>query len=427
MNPRTKSKRRRFSFNVGGYDWMLVTLVSLLCIFGLAFLASALSAKGADVYQREFFHQFVYGVWIGGFFAFVLSKIDYHILFKYKNLILLSTLALLGYLAFFIIIADLSGITKEQIVQNVQFLPIRPFVANGAMRWIATPLSNFQPSELIKFSLLVYFAAFLYDMEKNEEKFTWLRFKKPLYAFALSAFLIIIQPDLGSILLTFAILAAAMWVGKVPLKALVPVSTAVVIFALFMSLFVGGYRRDRIEAIFNPESEKAYQINQVQNAIRNGGMWGQGYGNSEYKQNNLIPESTTDAILGIIGEEMGFVFTTAFLSLYLWLFLRGIWIANRAPDVGGKALAVGISVWIVTQAFLNITGITGITPLKGLPLPFVSEGGSSLVINLATIGILLNISKQIETKKQHMFQHSSVQRKPFVFHKPLNISKKISQ
>jgi cell division protein FtsW len=418
VNSRKTRQTRRFSFTSAGYDWLLVGIVSLLCVFGLAFLASTLSAKGAEVYQREFFHQFVYGIWFGVFAAFVLSKIDYHILFKYKNYILLSSIALLGYLAVFILVADLAGISKPQIVANVQFLPVRPFIAGGAMRWIATPLSNFQPSEFAKFSLLVYFAAFLDKINNEEKSVTWLSLKRPLYAFVLSAFLIIIQPDLGSILLTFMIVGSAMWVGKVPLKALVPISIAVVIFALSMSLFASGYRRDRIEAIFNPESEKAYQINQVRNAIRNGGVWGQGYGNSEYKQNNLIPESTTDAILGVIGEEMGFVMTSAFLSLYLFLFLRGLHIARNAPDIGGKALAVGISVWIASQAFLNISGITGLTPLKGLPLPFVSEGGSSLIINLATIGILLNVSKQSQKAVNPAKVKSRVVHDSFVFHKP---------
>ncbi|NJS41584.1 FtsW/RodA/SpoVE family cell cycle protein [Candidatus Gracilibacteria bacterium] len=207
--------------------------------------------------------------------------------------------------------------------------------------------------------------------------------------------MIFIQPDLGSILLLFIILFAAMAVGKVDKKILTTLTLGVVLFGAIASVATP-YRRERVLAVINPNHVDAetYQIDQVRNAIVNGGLWGQGYGHSSSKQQNLILESSTDSIIAVIAEEMGFIVTIIFTSLYLFLFYRGLKIAQNTPDIGGKTLAVGISVWIVSQAFLNISGNLGLLPLKGLPLPFVSAGNSSIVLNLASVGILLNISSQ---------------------------------
>jgi cell division protein FtsW len=377
--------------SVGNYDWILLGIVVILSVLGLAFFASSLSTKGVEVFRSEFLHQLIFGVWMGGFLAYLMAKLDYHLLFKYKNYVLLSGLVMLVYIAVFLIFADMTGMSRLQLVRSVSFLPIRPYIANNAVRWIATPVSNFQPTELAKFTTLVYLSAFLNEIRDD---ITWLSLKRPLYVFALTAGLIIIQPDLGSILLIFGILISAMWVGKVPVKILSTIGLVMLCFALFFAFFTQ-YRFARIQAFFNQESASAFQVRQAKLAIQNGGWWGQGFGNSSYK--STIPEVSTDAILGMIGEEIGFILTLGFLGLYLLLFWRGLKIANQAPDVGGKVLATGISVWLVTQAFLNVAGITGLTPLKGLPLPFVSEGGSSLIINLMITGVLLNISSQSQT------------------------------
>jgi cell division protein FtsW len=131
---------------------------------------------------------------------------------------------------------------------------------------------------------------------------------------------------------------------------------------------------------------------EIQEAMASGGLFGVGYSRSDLK--DRIPESTTDGIIGVIGAEGGFFLVSLVIVLYLIIFLRGMKIASEAEDAGGKALAVGISVWIILQSFWNIAGMVGLFPLKGLPLPFISEGGTAMVINLMTIGILLNISTQ---------------------------------
>jgi cell division protein FtsW len=391
----------RLQIDNSSYDWVLLGVVALLCVFGLAFLASTLSAEGAEIYQSEFLHQLIFGMWVGGVIAFLLARTNYHLLLKYKNVLLLTTIALLAFLAVFagaVKILNFNDAQTRAFLAGFGALPIRPYLAGGAIRWIATPLSNFQPSELAKLTLLVYFADFL---RSQRERLDWLTLKKPLYAFGLISSLILIQPDLGSVVLMAVILMSAMWVGGVPTKMLLTIATIAAIGGTYFAVATT-YRNQRINALLsgNCDTPAAFQVCQVKAAIANGGLWGQGYGNSEFKQRKAIPEVSTDAILGVIGEEMGFVFTSLFLSLYLILFWRGLRIAQNTEDISGKVLATGISVWIVLQAFLNISGITGLTPLKGLPLPFVSEGGSSLVINLASVGILLNISSQTKVNQE---------------------------
>jgi cell division protein FtsW len=384
------------------YDWILVLAIGLICIFGLAFLASSLSTKSTEIYQSEITKQLVLGLGLGGIFTVFLATFDYHKLLSLDKWFLWLNYGLLGFLAPFALYTNLvtwgktaadAALVKIQVIDKLGFLPIKPHLANGAIRWIDFPvLPNFQPSEFTKLALLIYFSAFFWKYEGK--KIDWIKFKKPIYSFLFSAILIIIQPDLGTVLIIFGILASAMWSAKIPLKILVYLGTVVVAIGLFMSLTVS-YRLSRITAFLDPTKESAAQINGVQNAIRNGGLFGKGYGNSEIKQQpGILYEQSTDAIISIIGEESGFVGTVAFLSLYFVFFWRGLKIAREAPDLGGQALATGITVWIISQSFLNIAGMLGLAPLKGIPLPFVSEGGSSLFVNLIAVGILLNISKQ---------------------------------
>ena len=384
------------------FDWGLILIVGLICLFGVAFLASSLSTQSPEIYQQELTKQLVLGVGLGGVFAVFLANFDYHRLLSLDKAFLWLNYLLLGFLGVFALYTNLitwgqsavdASLTKIAFIDSLEFLPIKPHLANGALRWIDFPvLPNFQPSEFTKLALLVYFSAFFWRYEGK--KIDWINFKKPIYAFLFSAALILIQPDLGTVLIIFGILASAMWSAKIPLKILIYLGGVVVVIGLVMSLTVS-YRLSRITAFLDPTSESAAQINGVQNAIRNGGLFGKGYGNSEIKQQpGILYEQSTDAIISIIGEEAGFVGTIAFLSLYFLFFWRGLKIARESPDLGGQALATGITVWIISQSFLNIAGMLGLAPLKGIPLPFVSQGGSSVFINLIAVGVLLNVSKQ---------------------------------
>ncbi len=404
MSKNTRNNRfSRVKINVNGYDWVLISTLFLLVVLGLTFFASSLTAPSREVYFQEFSKQLLLGIVFGSVVAFFLSQFDYNNLIKLSPLLIVINFFLLGFLAFFAVYISLStwGGTPTEVnnfrlslVNSLRGLPIRPHAANGAIRWISVSfLPNFQPSEFTKIALLLFLAFSVKKIEKLES--AWYSLKQPLYALLLSSFLILIQPDLGTVVLIFITFLSALWVAKVDLKLISIV--AVVAFFVFMLLTVSeGYRLNRVLAVIDPTRSVATdQIRGVQVAISNGGLLGVGYGESEYKrQVGILYEESTDAIIAIIAEEMGFVVTVLFLSLYLIFLWRGIKIAREAPNLEGRVLATGITVWIVLQALLNITGITGITPLTGIPLPYVSKGGTAMVVNLAIAGILLNISKQ---------------------------------
>ena len=172
------------------------------------------------------------------------------------------------------------------------------------------------------------------------------------------------------------------------------------IFALILLIKAAPYRLNRFLVFLNPELDQqgiGYQINQALLAIGSGGIFGLGLGHSRQKF-NYLPEPVGDSIFAIIGEELGFVGATIVIALFVVLALRGLKIARNAPDHFGRLVAVGIIAWIIFQALINVAAITSLIPLTGIPMPFISYGGTSLVFLLAAVGILLNISKQTVTK-----------------------------
>ena len=410
MSQKPKTFLGNFTFARGNYDWWIVVIVSVLTVGGLAFLASSLAPQEMANFHQQFLYQLIFGVWVGGALMYIFARLDYHKLFNYRRSLLWISLFGLFFLGVVGGAAQLQGLSGTELVNFVGRFdnPIfSPYIANQSIRWIQTPVMVIQASEVAKIALLIYFAGHLNTLSQRKDlPITWLDMKRPLYAFIASAALIIVQPDLGSILLIYMILFSTMFVGKVPSKIWATFTLGMLGFGLFFTLATP-YRRQRLMSVFERGTDASYQIDGVQNAIQNGGLFGKGYGNSQAKQQRTILESSTDSIIGVIGEEMGFFATVIFLSLYLLLLHRGLKIAEEASDVGGQALATGISIWIATQALVNIAGNLGLVPLKGLPLPFVSEGGSAIVLNLMSIGILLNVSAQglkKNVEKQEVFK-----------------------
>lgn len=402
------------NFKPKSYDWYLLGIVGIISLCGVAFVASAIVTRLQNDGQTtnfvtEFFKQLLLGFWIGGILAFLLSQIDYHNLFRFKNSILLGTFVLLATLSVPIFIARIVGANAKDLFAVFDSFPIRPRFLENAGRWIAvgpdTGGLTFQPAELAKLTLLIYFAGAIQQLGK--EGITWDNFKKPFYAFGLTAIMIVIQPDLGSVVMLSVIIGSVLWVSNINLKI---TFVAITLFILFTTTFIFSvdYRRERFFAWYNntisatseekstnlsiDDIERFRQVESVKKAVHNGGLLGVGYGKGVYKAD--VPQVSSDAIIAAIAEEMGFVFTMLFLSLYLVFFFRAMHIASRAVDTGGKALATGIGIWILFQAFWNVAGITGLVPLKGLPLPFISEGGTAIAVNLAAIGILMNVSSQ---------------------------------
>ncbi len=411
----TNKKKQRFFDYPSNYDWWLVGAVLLQCIIGLAFLASAMSNR--PNFMEDFLRQLVIGVWVGGILAFILSRIDYHLLFKFRHFIIGIVLFTVLYIAVPLLIADIFGLSRLETINHLDVLRVSPYMANNAVRWIyIAGITNFQPSEFAKLGLLIYFASYI--QQNFNKPFNWDNYKKPIYALVIVCGSILIQPDLGSVVIITCIIAAILWVAKIPIKYVV---IGLFIFAIVGSLAVFGtgseWRRDRIfvwlsQSVcqnYNPESwnyhlcvelgvsqrvtrDHSLQVKQIREAMASGGLFGVGYSRSDLK--NRIPEVSTDGIIGVIGAEGGFVTVFLVIFLYLFIFVRGMKIARESKDEGGKMLAVGISVWIILQSFWNIAGMLGLFPLKGIPLPFISEGGTAMVINLVSIGILLNISIQ---------------------------------
>src|SRR6058998_3714338 len=264
---------------------------------------------------------------------------------------------------------------------------------NGTRRWLRLGPVSFQPAELAKLALVLYLAAFL---AKKGEAIAELRrgLVPPLAVAGLLAALVLAQPDLGNCLtlitLTFTLLFLAG--GRVQHLGLV---LALALPPLVVAIWAAPYRLRRIVAFLDPWSDprgSGFQIIQSWLALGNGGIFGQGIGASRQKL-FYLPESHTDFIFAILGEELGFVGAAAIVALFVVLIWRGLRIGLRAPDPFGGYLALGITVLIATQVLVNLGVVTGLLPTKGLPLPFVSFGGSALLVTLVSTGVLLNISQ----------------------------------
>ncbi len=264
---------------------------------------------------------------------------------------------------------------------------------NGTRRWIRLGPISFQPAELAKLALVLYLAAFLARTGEAVSNFRR-GLVPPLAVAGLLAALVLAQPDLGNCLtlitLTFTLLfiagGRARHLGLILAAALPPLALAV---------WAAPYRLRRIFAFIDPWSDprgSGFQIIQSWLAFGNGGLVGQGIGGSRQKL-FYLPESHTDFIFAIIGEELGFLGATAIVGLFVVLIWRGLRIGLRAPDAFGGYLALGITVLIATQTLVNLGVVTGLLPTKGLPLPFISFGGSALLITMLSTGLLLNISQ----------------------------------
>ncbi|MBN2200204.1 MAG: cell division protein FtsW [Candidatus Aminicenantes bacterium] len=259
-------------------------------------------------------------------------------------------------------------------------------------RWIEFGVLRFQPSELAKISLVLLLAFWL---ERRKERRDVKTFLLLLPAVVLVMILILLEPDYGTALFIFFLAMAVFFLGGVKLRAFgLIVVPAALLFAAF--LVRAEYRLDRLEALLYPERDplgKSFQVIQSKMALGSGGVLGVSPGESVQKL-YFLPSAHTDFIFAIIGEELGLVGTIGTLLTFLLLLWRGLRIARRAPDLFCQLAAAGITISLTAQALLNMTIVLGLGPTKGLPLPFISFGRSSLVCSLLAGGILLHISER---------------------------------
>jgi cell division protein FtsW len=349
----------------------LVTLV--LVGFGVAmvFSSSAIVAKERFGDPNYFSLKQLVSATFGLAVMFVMMKIDYH---TYRHpVIVFSALAIV--VALLVLVFFLAA-------------------AANTHRWIQFSGFSVQPSELAKLALICFLAYFL---EKRKGNVNDLAFTLVPIAVivALLAGLIVLQPDLGTAVSLLTISAALLFVAGLDLRWI----AASVIFGLpvfYLLVFRVKYRRDRILAFMNPWEQplgRGFQIIQSLLSVASGGIAGLGF--MEGKQKLFyLPEAHTDFIFAVIGEELGLIGTFALLVLFLVFFWRGIRTSMRAPDPFGFYLALGITFMVCVQALINMSVVLGLLPTKGIPLPFLSYGGSSFVVMLAAVGILLNVSQQ---------------------------------
>jgi len=358
--------------------YLLWTMLSLL-LFGLLALSSASTLLSYQRYETNyyyFFRQLMFGAVPGLIFMYLFSRIDYH---KWQKL---APILVLGGIGLLIIV----------------LIPGIGFEVGGARRWINFGAFLFQPAELVKLAVVIYLASW-FDKRQQHIQDLYYGFLPSLAMVGLLAGLIIMQPDIGT-MLVMAITAASMFfIGGVRMRYIWS-TAAVSLLVLWILIKAAPYRAQRFLAFLDPSVDArgfSYQINQAILAIGSGGWWGLGFGQSLQKR-NYLPEPIGDSIFAIMAEELGFIRIMLILVLFLFLAFRGYKIARTAPDTFGKLMAGGITSWFVFQAMINIGGISGIIPLTGIPLTFISYGSTALAVSLAAAGILLNISRFADQK-----------------------------
>lgn len=258
----------------------------------------------------------------------------------------------------------------------------------GARRWVDFRLFSFQPSEFAKLALAIYFSAWFSTKEKG-------RFWAFLMLTGLILVLILLQPDMGTAAIILAESMVIFFLSGGSILYLLSLAPVVGVLG-FILIKIAPYRANRLATFLNfnnsPDSF-SYHVRQILIAFGSGGLTGVGIGNSLQKY-AYLPENMTDSIFAIIGEELGFLGTTLIIFVFLVVVWRGFYIAVRAKDAFGKLLAGGITSFLAFQILINLAAQTALLPLTGIPLPFISYGGSALIMNLGAIGILINISKQ---------------------------------
>ncbi len=281
------------------------------------------------------------------------------------------------------------------VLLAILFLPQLSYSWGGARRWLVLGPITFQPSEFLKLAFVIYLASWL-DARREDVHSVSYGMIPFAIMLAIVGMFMIMQPDIGTLMVIAATAGLLYFLGGGKVSQMVTLGG----FGLIMLYFLvqlAPYRLNRFKVFFNPGVDPqgiGYQITQAFIAIGSGGFFGQGFGQSLQKY-NYLPEPMGDSIFAIFAEEMGFLGAVALILLFGFLFWRGLVIAKNAHDNFGKLLAAGLSISIMTQAFVNMAAISGLLPLTGIPLPFISYGGSSLAITLASIGILLNISRHI--------------------------------
>jgi cell division protein FtsW len=359
-------------------DRSLFIMTGLLTIFGLVMIYSASSVVASSKHGTSSYYFLKQLAFAGaGFILMVfLMNVHYQVWRRERVAWLLLTLS----------------------VVLLLFVFTQPSI-NGAHRWLRWGPISFQPSEIAKLVLLIFVAGFLH--KRGAEINRLRRGLVPcLFVVLLFACLICAEPDLGQALCIALIPAILLFVAGLSWKYLAG-AAALAVPAFYFYVVRVPYRWERVLSFLNPLHDplgSGWQITQSLTAVGSGGIFGLGLGGSRQKL-FFLPEAHSDFIFAVIGEEIGLLGTLLVVAAFLFFFYRGVRIALRAPDTFGFYLGLGITLMIVLQAYINISMVLALMPTKGIALPFISQGGSSLLLNLLATGVLLNISHYGEARR----------------------------
>jgi cell division protein FtsW len=356
-------------------DRPLAILLAILIVGGAMLFASAafgLLARGSSNMSSVFFSHLVLGVGLGLIALVALTFVDYRLYKPYApylyGLAILATFAV--------------------------FIPHIGFAHGGARRWILLAGMSFQPSELLKIGSILMAALYFSQIKGKVDSFLW-GFGGLAGILILPALALILQPDIGTLGVVCISVGAIFFAAGAPWRQLLVVAVAGIV-VLSALVYVKPYMRDRVMTFFNPSQgqlAESYQIRQSLIAIGSGGFSGRGFGQGVQKF-TYLPEPMGDSIFAVAGEELGFIGAFGIVILFTLFAIRGYSIASRAQDLFGSLLAVGISTYLAVEAFINIASMLGVAPLTGIPLTFISQGGSAILVSLASAGILLSVSKR---------------------------------
>lgn len=375
---------REESCNDGGRNLLSLDLqlwieVLLLIVLGVVMIYSASfvmsfqkTGDTAHYVKRQL-------VWIilGLSGMIVVSRIDYRIYESHARWILLAAVAAL-------LLVLIPGIGVK---------------LNNARRWVSLGYFNLQPAEFAKVAWIIFLSSSLTAKQERIKKIT-VGFLPPMIWCGILAVALLLEPDFGTAFIISLLTALMLTVAGVPIRHLLIVAP-IGVAGLYHFVYLVPYRWERITAFMNPWTDpldSGYQLIQAWIAVGSGGIWGKGLGAGHQKL-FYLPESFTDFIMAVIGEEMGFVGILAICLLFFFLFWTGLKISQEAPDTLGAFLALGITMLLCLQALLNMGVVLGLAPTKGLPLPFISYGGSAFTANCLAIGILMSIARSTERQQ----------------------------
>jgi len=352
-------------FSPGLFLFLLTTVISLL---GLLFVFESSVAESFSTFGHPYHYVQSQAIWLGvGFLSLFVASLT-----PIKFWKAISSLLFLVALLSLVLV----------------FIPGVGMKLNGARRWFSLGgLVTIQPVEFVKLSVIVFFANW---MSKHQKLLPF------FFLTSLPIGLLLLQPDLGSTLVIIALSLGLFYIAGGKMKYIFLIG-GVGLMLVMVSIFSSGYRRQRVATFLNPDLDplgSGFHIRQITLALGRGGLLGQGIGESKQKY-NYIPEASSDSILAIVAEEIGFIGIVVIISLFLGIFLTIYKIAAKYPPGSFEyILAVGFLIWLSSQTLLNIAAVVALAPLTGIPLPFFSYGGSSLVMVMLASGILIKLAKK---------------------------------